>query len=136
MADSYTICIGSRQYFSYSGARYTVFMADDKELRAERLRLARTEAGFSNATEAAERFGWEVVTYRSHENGIRGIKPTVGRKYAGALKVSWSWLMTGEGDMRGPGVEAEIMALPEEQSKYVLGAVRQMLDAIKAGRKL
>ncbi len=111
-------------------------MADDKELRAERLRLARTEAGFSNATEAAERFGWEVVTYRSHENGIRGIKPTVGRKYAGALKVSWSWLMTGEGDMRGPGVEAEIMALPEEQSKYVLGAVRQMLDAIKAGRKL
>ena len=44
--------------------------------------------GYSSAVEAAEAFGWNVVTYRAHENGSRGIKPDLARKYARAFGVS------------------------------------------------
>jgi hypothetical protein len=106
-------------------------MEKDQELRASRLREARIAMGYKDATEAAERFGWNVISYRSHENGIRGIKPTVGKRYAKAYKISHSWLMTGEGGMTGPGIDAEIMELPPALSAEVLSDVRKLLDAAK-----
>jgi hypothetical protein len=111
-------------------------MSKDSELRAERLRIARHSAGFENATEAAARFGWEVVTYRSHENGIRGLRPSIAKKYAKAFKVSFSWLMTGEGIMNGPGIDAEIMELPPEISEPLIDAVRRMIAAAKPRGKI
>lgn len=99
----------------------------DKEKRAERLRAARVHAGFKNATDAAERFGWEVVTYRSHENAIRGLRPTVANIYAKAFKVSNAWLMTGEGAMTGPGIDAAVMALPADISEPLVKAIFAMI---------
>jgi transcriptional regulator with XRE-family HTH domain len=111
-------------------------MSKDTELRAARLREARQAAGFENATEAAERFGWEVVTYRSHENGIRGLRPTVAKKYAKAYEISLSWLMTGEGIMKGPGIDAELMELPADIASPLIEAVRRMIRAAKPRGKV
>ena len=64
----------------------------------ERLVKARRRAGYTDATQAARAFGWNEITYRSHENGIRGIKRDVAASYARAFRVSLPWLLTGEGD--------------------------------------
>lgn len=53
----------------------------------EVLRRARVKKGFSTAAEAARAFGWNEVTYVSHENGTRGIRPSVAQKYAKALGI-------------------------------------------------
>lgn len=111
-------------------------MSEDTELRASRLRLARQNAGFENATEAAQRFGWEIVGYRSHENGIRGIRPTIAKKYAKAYGVSLPWLMTGEGAMKGPGIDAELMELPKDISDPLVQAIRGMIAAAKPRGKI
>lgn len=62
----------------------------------ERLRWARRKAGFRGSSEAAERFDWNKNTYKSHENGVRGIKPESAERYARAFSVSAAWLLTGE----------------------------------------
>lgn len=68
----------------------------------ERLRELRIKAGFATAVEVAERFGWNVNTYRSHENGIRALTLRAAEKYAAGFKVSATWLLTGEGDQAPP----------------------------------
>lgn len=65
----------------------------------ERLRSARRAAGFAEATDAAHAFGWNENTYRSHENGQRGLRRDVAERYAKRLRVSAGWLLTGEGTM-------------------------------------
>lgn len=62
----------------------------------ERLRQARLKAGFSDTSAAATAFGWNINTYRSHENGIRGLRSATATRYAKAYKVSAAWLLTGE----------------------------------------
>lgn len=62
-------------------------------LSAERLRLAREKRGFSSAQEAADHFGWTVSTYRSHENGTRGLTQEAARKYGAAFRVAPGWLL-------------------------------------------
>lgn len=47
-----------------------------KELRQKR---------FETAQQAAEAYGWNVVTYRSHESGMRNIPIPTARKYAAAF---------------------------------------------------
>jgi hypothetical protein len=136
MSEIYTLRIASSQYVSYRLKCYTFRMPSDAEQRAARLRDARLAAGFENATVAAERFGWPVITYRSHENGIRGLRPAIAKRYAKAYKVSLSWLMTGEGQMRGPGLDAEIMALPDGIGKPLIEAIRQMIAAAKPRGKI
>lgn len=49
--------------------------------RLKELRLKR----FETAQQAAEAYGWNVVTYRSHESGMRNIPIATARKYATAL---------------------------------------------------
>lgn len=51
---------------------------------AERLKELR-EKRFDTAKEAADAFGWNEVTYRSHENGGRNIPLHTARKYASAF---------------------------------------------------
>ncbi|MBP2309412.1 hypothetical protein GBZ48_21485 [Azospirillum melinis] len=63
----------------------------------ERLQWARANAGFGTPRDAAERFGWNYNTYKSHENGARGLKQKSAERYAHAFKISLSWLLTGEG---------------------------------------
>jgi phage repressor protein C with HTH and peptisase S24 domain len=59
----------------------------------DRLRRARTEAGFSSARAAALRFGWKPSTYAAHENGQNRFDETVAREYARRFKVSPGWLL-------------------------------------------
>lgn len=70
----------------------------------ERLRQARVNAGFANMADAARRFGWEITTYRGHENGSRGIKRPSAEAYARAYRVPVAWLMFGEGEPTKKGV--------------------------------
>lgn len=63
----------------------------------ERLQEARKKAGFPTAPDAARAFGWPETTYFSHENGARGLRPTVAEKYAKAYRVPAEWLLYGKG---------------------------------------
>lgn len=73
--------------------------------QAERLRFSRARAGYETATDAANAFGRNPVTYRSHESGERGLKANVAAKYARAFKVSQAWLLTGEGSADSSAAE-------------------------------
>ena len=61
--------------------------------KADRLRQARIDAGYSSAAEAAQRFGWQESAYRHHENGTRNYGPDAAKKYGRAFKVKPGWLL-------------------------------------------
>ena len=61
----------------------------------ERLQYARHQAGFKQATDAARHFSWNENTYRSHENGSRGINTKSAKKYAEKFKIRIEWLLYG-----------------------------------------
>lgn len=52
---------------------------------ADRLRQLRIRKGYETAADAANAFGWNEHTYKSHENGTRGIRLDAARKYAAAF---------------------------------------------------
>jgi hypothetical protein len=69
---------------------------------SERLKWARQNAGFASTREAANRFGWNENTYKSHEGGARGKdrRPPdedAVSKYARGFRVDFIWLYTGRG---------------------------------------
>ena len=66
------------------------------EQQANRLMRARRHAGYETAREAAEAYGWNKNTYKSHENGKRGIRAAVAQRYAAAFGISAAWILTGE----------------------------------------
>lgn len=68
--------------------------------RAKRLRDARVEAGVESASEAARQLGVNVATYSAHENGGRKYDVDEAQAYAKRFGVSWTWLLTGEGQSR------------------------------------
>jgi len=71
---------------------------------AERLVWARARAGFDSAAAFARKNGAPEVTYRSHENGKRGINEAAARSYAKNLGgINWGWIITGEGEPYGGG---------------------------------
>lgn len=63
--------------------------------RAERLKKARIDAGYSSAAEAARALTVRYPTYASHENGNRDFGPDDAIVYARKFKVSDAWLLTG-----------------------------------------
>jgi phage repressor protein C with HTH and peptisase S24 domain len=60
----------------------------------QRLRVAREQAGFSRASDAARAMGIEEPTYLGHENGSRGLSRAAPR-YARFFGVSLDWLIDG-----------------------------------------
>lgn len=64
---------------------------------SDRLRELRIKRGYATAADAAKAFGWNEHTYKSHENGIRGIKTEAARKYASAYGSSAGFILTGGG---------------------------------------
>jgi SOS-response transcriptional repressor LexA len=62
---------------------------------ADRLRELRLNKGFENAADAARAFGWNEHTYKSHENGLRGIRPDAARKYASAYGSTPAYILVG-----------------------------------------
>lgn len=75
----------------------------------ERLQLARARAKYNTASEAARAFGWNEITYRAHENGIRGIRPEAAERYARAFGVDASWIL----EERGRGPSGNILPTPK-----------------------
>ena len=63
----------------------------------ERLRRARSEAGFITAAEGAARAGVKYYTYVQHENGVRGIPADKAALYARAFGVEAQWILYGRG---------------------------------------
>lgn len=66
----------------------------------DRLRRARTEAGYASAADAARAFGWNLNTYSSNENGNAPFSKSAAVRYARAFRVELDWLVTGNGPMR------------------------------------
>src|SRR5262249_62064193 len=62
----------------------------------QRLRVAREQAGFARASDAARAMGIEEPTYLGHENGSRGLSRSAPR-YARFFGVSLDWLIDGRG---------------------------------------
>lgn len=62
---------------------------------AARLKQARLDAGYANASEACRAFGWKYPAYAHHENGTAGMKKDVAARYAKAFKVKPEWLLYG-----------------------------------------
>lgn len=103
---------------------------------SDRLAKARALAGYRNWREAADALGFEVLTYKAHETGVRGLRPDVAERYAAAFGVSVTWLLYGRGSMRAVGASpciAQVVALmemlPEAEQRKVLGFV----EAVAAG---
>lgn len=64
----------------------------------DRLKKARSDAGFKSARAAAARLGLSTSTYAAHENGQNDYDHSQAADYAKAFKVSAGWLLYGEGD--------------------------------------
>lgn len=62
---------------------------------ADRLAASRLEAGFRSARSAALRYGWNEVTYRSHEKGGREFDFEAAKRYGRAFKKDPVWLLLG-----------------------------------------
>lgn len=73
----------------------------------ERLKEARRCAGLVGPAEAAKKFGWNPNTYKSHENGERGLRQPAAERYAKRLRVSPAWLLGLTEDGGPPTGEAE-----------------------------
>lgn len=76
----------------------------------ERLRQARKDAGYESAADAAKAFGWKTAGYTHHENGTRGVKPELARRYAKAFRKPVEWLLYGTNPKK---------AAPDEPPKTV-----------------
>lgn len=96
----------------------------------DRLKQARTSAGYGTMIDAVRAHGWNANTYRSHENGTRGVPREWLVSYSVAFRCSLTWLITGreEGGRRSvsgaddphqsvPVVSWE--ALPAERGRIV-----------------
>jgi hypothetical protein len=62
---------------------------------SERLQAARRSKGYKTAKDAAEAFGWSPHTYKSHEDGVRNMKPDVAKVYEDALGLAEGYLIYG-----------------------------------------
>ena len=87
----------------------------DIALQASRLREARELCGFKSASATAERFGWPVPTYVSHENGTRDIGRKY-REYAKTFRVNPAWLL-GHSDERGSIAEETAAQIAKLEAK-------------------
>lgn len=67
---------------------------------AERLKAAR-EKRYETAADAARAHGWNEVTYRAHESGLRNIPVPAARKYAQAFAVSPGHILGLAGNSNG-----------------------------------
>lgn len=67
-----------------------------KQTPADRLKELR-EKRYETAKAAADAFGWNEVTYRSHESGMRNIPLPAARKYASAFGSTPGYILGVQG---------------------------------------
>jgi hypothetical protein len=61
---------------------------------AQRLQQARERAGYGNADQVANAFGWP--DYAADESGERSLTPVRAKLYAHAFHVDLEWLLSGD----------------------------------------
>ncbi|MFC6197850.1 LexA family transcriptional regulator [Ponticaulis profundi] len=66
--------------------------------KGQRLIQARKKAGYENAMDACEAFGWKYSTYAGHENDSRGFSAETAKRYSRAYRIKPNWLLFGEDD--------------------------------------
>lgn len=110
----------------------------------ERLKIAREQAGFRSAADAAQAMGVPYSTYSAHENGEKGLS-RAGERYARFFHVSLGWLLTGEGEMRAgeaPPLNATPLPAPAAPVDYpqdlpILGtAAAAIIGAVTLGQPI
>jgi len=75
----------------------------------DRLQQLRIAAGYETAADAARGHGWNVNTYRSHENGTRNVPREWLLTYARTYRCSLAWLTTGREERGGgPQIDSSI----------------------------
>ena len=89
----------------------------------DRLRQARTLAGYKSAAKAAAVLGITESAYRSHENGTNGFNAEQAERYAAAFGTDAGWLMFGD-ELSGPEITTGAVAL---SSSAILAALVQSL---------
>lgn len=77
-----------------------------------RLKASRIRAGYKSARQFAMQNKLVENTYRSHENGDRGIKQPDAERYAELLNIDLYWLITGKENPRRGTILAD--TLPEK----------------------
>lgn len=85
----------------------------------DRLRQLRIRKGYDTPAAAAKAFGWNEHTYKSHENGTRGLKAEVAQKYGRAFGASAAYIMYGAGADSVDINQAEMVPLVGEVSAGV-----------------
>jgi hypothetical protein len=89
-------------------------MANRRDIMAERLRIARKEAGYGSIADAAEAFeSIKTPTLTSHENGTREFDAEAAIRYGKAFKVSPSWLLALDSVQHTPGGPSRVIESPE-----------------------
>lgn len=125
--------------------------ADCMDTPAERLKLAREEAGFGSAREAALAMGISYDTYIHHERGTRGITASSAESYARRFRVASEWILYGKGVGPAPStdptdddlasmIENALRELPVgvplgEFPRLVAPALRVQLERFRADRE-
>lgn len=94
----------------------------------DRLRQARIAASYKSAAKAAEAFGWNISTYRHHENGTRGFGQDHARAYGRAFYVSAAWLL-GLDDNAEPNALEKIIAMIDTPDE-VTGSMADLQNAM------
>lgn len=95
---------------------------------SDRLREARINAGFTSTAEAARRFGWNENTYKSHENGKRGIPRRSVERYARYFKVDPEWIMFGDAGRPKDDTERRFLAKLRRASPLHRELAERVLD--------
>ncbi len=68
---------------------------NERKQRALRLREARKAAGYKGPKDVCTKFGWNIDTYKAHEQGRNGFGIADARNYASAFDISVTWLNFG-----------------------------------------
>lgn len=112
----------------------------EREDRAERLRLAIKRSGHGGARALATRFGWNENTVKAHASGRNGFGIAQARAYARAFNVSLPWLFFGIGGESDPYEETshaieevtELFAsLPPAMQEAQLASLRALVKAMQ-----
>lgn len=97
--------------------------------RGERLRQARINAGFERPADAAARFGWNVNTYKSNENGNGTFGFKKAKEYAKAFGVRPEWLYDASGESGAGRAVAAPVDAPTIGAPINLADVREFIKA-------
>lgn len=112
----------------------------EREDRAERLRLAMKRAGHGGARALATRFGWNENTVKAHASGRNGFGIATARAYAKAFNVSLPWLFFNIGGATDPFEDtSEILdeatelfaSLPPAMQEAQLASLRALVKAVR-----